>query len=72
MIYISEFHGCAYRLVRDLDSDGDWLEMTPLTTNNTFSLNDEDWTEVDEMAMLGEEECHREEVSYAYKTLKEG
>ena len=69
MIYISEFHGCAYRIVKDVDSDGDFLEMTPLSTDNTFSLNDEDWIEVDEMALLGEEKVHQDEVTKAYEVL---
>ena len=69
MTYISEFHGCAYRLVKDLDSDGDYLIYTPLLTDNTFSENDEDWIEVDDMALLGEEKVHQDHIAMVYEVL---
>ena len=69
MIYVSEDHGCVYRLYRDVDSDGDYLLYTPLNQDNTFSLNDDDWIEVDEMAMLGEEQEVQDAVANVWKTL---
>ena len=68
-IYISEFHGCAYAMVKDVDSDGDYLIMTPMMTDNTFSMNDDDWTEVDELALLGEESAHLEHINFVHSIL---
>ena len=71
-IYISQFHGCAYAVVKDLDSDGDFLITTPMFKDDTFSLNEDDWTEVDEMALLGEEPCHREHIDHVWSVLNNG
>ena len=69
-IYISEFHGCAYRIQRDLDSDGDYLLHTPISTDDTFSLDDDDWIEVDELALLGEDEDHRLHIEFVWDLLR--
>ena len=69
MTYISDFHGCVYRLVRDLDSDGDYLIYTPLNEDGTYSENDEDWVEVDDLAFLGEEKVHQDHIEFVYNTL---
>ena len=71
MIYISENHGCVYRIYQDVDSDGDYLIYTPLNQDNTFSMNDDEWIEVDEMALLGEEQDVRDEVEKVWAVLRE-
>ena len=68
-IYVSEFHGCAYALVKDDDSDGDYLIQTPMFADNTFSLLDDDWVEVDELALLGEEAVHQEHINFVHSIL---
>ena len=69
-IYVSEEHGCAYRIHKDLDSDGDWLECTPLFIDGTWSRDDDDWYEVDHMALLGEEEDVRLHVDWVEDRLR--
>ena len=69
MVYVSDNHGCAYRIFKDVDSDGDYLIYTPLNQDNTFSMDDDEWIEVDEMALLGEEQEVRDEVEKVWKTL---
>jgi len=69
-IYISEFHGCAYSMVRDLDSDGDYLIYTPLNDDGTYEKDRDEWQEVDEMALLGEEEVHRTHVDWVVGHLR--
>ena len=58
-VYLSDFHGCAYSMVRDLDSDGDYLIHTPLYLDGTYEQDREAWVEVDHMALLGEEQDHQ-------------
>ena len=69
-VFYSDFHGCVYGLVRDLDSDGDYLMTTPQNADGTWSENEDDWYEVDEMALLGEEEDHRLHVEFVYDLLR--
>ena len=69
--YVSQDHGCVYAMIKDQDSDGDYLVMTPMNADNTFSLNDDDWVEVDEMALLGEEQHIQDHVEQVWKALKE-
>ena len=71
MMYVSEEHGCVYALVKDQDSDGDYMVMTPMNADNTFSMDDIDWVEVDEMALLGEEQCIRDHVEMVYQLLQD-
>ncbi len=56
IILTSEEHGCAYTI----DSEG-VLFYTPMLQGG--GIETMDWTEVDHMAMLGEEESIRMEVS---------
>ena len=69
--YISQAHGCVYSLIHDDDSDGDYLIYTPLNADDTFTLNDDDWTEVDDMALLGEEQHIQDEVAHVYDVLSQ-
>ena len=69
-IYISDFHGCAYSMVRDLDSDGDYLIYTPLFTDGTYEEDLGEWAEVDHMALLGEEEVHQVHVEWVVGHLR--
>lgn len=70
MIYISEKHGCVYSIYQDDDSDGDYLICHPLNADNTFDPDINIWTEVDEMALLGEEQSVRDEVEKAWEVLR--
>ena len=67
--YVSTFHGCVYSIIKDQDSDGDYLVHTPLFADNTFCPDIDQWVEVDELALLGEERCHQEEVDRAWTIL---
>ena len=69
-ILLSEEHGCVYGLVHDLDSDGDYLIQTPRNADGTWSEADEDWCEVDELALLGEEPEVQDYVERVWKALK--
>ena len=71
MIYISENHGCVYRIYQDVYSDVDYLIYTPLNQDNTFSMNDDDWIEVDEMALLGEEKEVQDYIEFVFDYLQE-
>ena len=69
-IYLSDFHGCAYAL--DEDST---LLTTPLYEDLTFDTCIDNWVEVDELALLGEEEIHRTHVDWVrghLRVLNEG
>ena len=64
-IYLSDFHGCAYALDED-----DNLIMTPMHEDCTFDSCFDNWIEVDEMALLGEEEKHRAHVEWVRGHLR--
>ena len=69
-VYISNFHGCAYSMVRDLDSDGDYLIHTPLYLDGTYEQDREEWIEVDHMQLLGEEQDDRLHVEWVIDHLR--
>ena len=69
-VYLSEPHGCVYRIVQDQDSDGDYLITTPRNADGTWSERDEDWTEVDELALLGEDQDIRLHVEHVWDVLR--
>ena len=69
-VYLSDFHGCAYAMVRDLDSDGDYLIYTPLYTDGTYEQDRDEWCEVDHMALLGEEQDHQLHVEWVMDHLR--
>ena len=48
--YVSDTHGCVYGLIDNA------LCYTPQLTDGTFSTDEDDWVEVDHLAMLGEDE----------------
>ena len=62
--FISQILGCAYSL------DGDVLIVTPLNTDGTFDSNIDNWTEVDELAILGEEQWIQDEIDRADNILR--
>ena len=68
--YVSEQHGCVYRLQQDQDSDGDWLEYTPQNDDGTWSQDDDDWAEVDQLSLLGEEEDVRLHIDWVEDRLR--
>ena len=68
-LYFSEPHGCVYAIHKDLDSDGDYLICTPHYNDGSYDTNQDNWIEVDEMALLGEEEAVQKEIEYAWKVL---
>ena len=62
-IFKSEQHGCVYTL------DDNVLLYTPQFIDGTYDENVENWGEVDEMALLGEDQSVQDHVSYVIKTL---
>ena len=69
-IFISQPHGCVYAIAKDCDSDGDYLIQTPILMDNTYDHNQDNWDEVDEMALLGEEQHIRDHIDIVWATLK--
>jgi hypothetical protein len=43
--------------------------MTPQFTDGSYDLNTDNWTEVDEMSLLGEEQSIQDHVNYVITTL---
>ena len=70
-VYISEKHGCVYALIQDLDSDGDYLIQTPMFADGTYDQDQDNWCEVDEMALLGEEQEIQDYVNFVFGYLQE-
>ena len=62
-IFISKEHGCAYRL------DDNVLLQTPMYVGGGIETADDNWSEVDEMALLGEEQSVQDYMSYVIQTL---
>ena len=62
IILTHEEHGCAY----SMDSEGA-LYYSPLMVGG--GLETEDWSEVDHMAMLGEDQSIQEEIQVIEETL---
>ena len=69
-LYFSKPHGCVYSICEDLDSDGDYLITTPQFVDGSYDQDQDNWVEVDEMALLGEEEDVRLEVEHAWDVLR--
>ena len=69
-ILSSNEHGCIYGLVKDVDSDGDYLMCTPVYVDGTWSEDEDDWCEVDMMSLLGEDEEVQKEVDLIFQTLQ--
>ena len=67
--YVSNQHGCVYGLMADVDSDGDVLFYTPQFADGSYSLDENDWIEVDHMALLGEDEDVRLHVEWVHDML---
>ena len=69
-VYVSNAHGCVYAIVRDADSDGDFLIHTPQYTDGSYDTDQDNWSEVDELALLGEEQSVRDHIEQVWATLK--
>ena len=69
-VYVSEAHGCVYEIFKDLDSDGDYLICTPQFSDGSYDQDRANWVEVDELALLGEEQAVQDEVERAWTALK--
>jgi len=63
-VYLSDFHGCAYAL------DDGVLITTPLHEDLTYDTCWDNWVEVDQLALLGEEQQHQEHVSWVINKLQ--
>ena len=59
--YIDEKRGCVFTIVKDLDSDGDYLIYTPMFAEGPelYDLNEDNWIEV-EYAEDADEELFQE------------
>ena len=68
--YASYQHGCVYGLWQDQDSDGDVLLYTPQLRDGSYSKDEDDWVEVDHMALLGEDEDTRLHVEWVEDMLR--
>ena len=62
LMYQCDEHGCVY----SIDSEG-VLYVTPQFQDDTIDLTD--WTEVDHMAMLGEEQSVRDVIDTVHEKL---
>ena len=62
--YVSEYHGCVYGLMEDN------LFYTPQFSDGTFSHDEEDWVEVDHLALLGEDQDVRLHVEWVEDMLR--
>jgi len=63
-VYVSQQHGCVYAI------DGDALIYTPMMTDDSYDVNQDNWDEVDEMSLLGEEQHIRDHIEMVWATLK--
>ena len=47
--YIDESRGCVFTLIKDVDSDGDYLIYTPLFAEGPelYDLNEDNWADVE-------------------------
>ena len=71
IVYESAAHGCVYQLILDDDSDGDYLICTPMMTDGSYEQDRDEWVEVDEMALLGEDQEVRDQVDFIYEVLRQ-
>ena len=62
-IFISKEHGCVYTLEDNV------LLQTPQFTDGRYDENVDNWSEVDEMALLGEDQSVQDYMSYVIQTL---
>ena len=60
----SEQHGCVYTLQDNV------LLMTPQFTDGSYDPDVDNWSEVDELSLLGEEQSIQDHVSYVITTLQ--
>ena len=65
-IFASSAHGCVYQLVKDHDSDGDYLISTPMLSDGSYDTNRDHWDVVD---MIEDQDI--EHVNYVYQILQE-
>lgn len=61
---VSQILGSVYAI------EDDTLIVTPLNTDGTFDSNLDNWTEVDHLAMLGEEQWIQDEIKRVDNTLR--
>ena len=69
-VFVSNEHGCVYAIVKDIDSDGDFLIQTPQFADGSYDPDQDNWAEVDEMALLGEDQSVRDHVELVWATLR--
>ena len=69
-VYKSDFHGCVYAICEDEDSGGDYLIYTPQFSDGSYDEDQDNWSEVDEMALLGEDEDVRIHVEWVWDYLR--
>ncbi len=69
-VYVSEQHGCVYAIYRDLDSDGDYLISTPQDVDGSYDKDQDNWVEVDEMSLLGEDQDVQLHIEHVWDTLR--
>tara|TARA_Y100000768_G_scaffold332281_1_gene271839 strand:- start:21 stop:254 length:234 start_codon:yes stop_codon:yes gene_type:complete len=70
-VYVCEEHGSVYALFRDQDSDGDCLLQTPMFTDGSYDQNQDNWAEVDMMALFGEEQEIQDKVNFIFDYLQQ-
>ena len=64
MIYVSEQHGCVYTLQDNV------LLMTPQFTDGSYDSDTDNWIEVDELSLLGEEQSIQDHIQKVITTLQ--
>ena len=64
MIYVSEQHGCVYTLQDNV------LLMTPQFTDGSYDSDTDNWIEVDELSLLGEEQSIQDHIQQVITTLQ--
>ena len=74
-IFISQQHGCVYAILKEEDCDrpfsyGEFLIYTPLMNDGSYDTNQDNWDEVDEMALLGEEQHIQTHIQEVIDTLR--
>jgi len=71
---ISQKHGCVYSLIQEEDMhrpvSWEFLIYTPLMIDGSYDTNQDNWDEVDEMSLLGEEQHIQDHIELVRNTLK--
>ena len=62
--YVSDQHGCVYGIIDDA------LFFTPQFSGGGYSTDEDDWAEVDHMAMLGEDGDVRLHIEWVEDMLR--